>query len=60
VEISIDAARCQGHALCHMLNADIFDVDDVEGRAFVTSPEVPPGCEDVARKADGEKLPVSG
>jgi ferredoxin len=51
VEVSVDAARCQGHALCHALNAAIFDFDDVAGKAFVTSPQVPPGRADVVRKA---------
>jgi ferredoxin len=52
VEVSIDAASCQGHALCHMLNAAIFDFDDTAGKAFVTSPEVPPGQAEVVRKAE--------
>lgn len=33
-EISVDGARCQGHARCVVFAPEVFDIDD-EGYAFV-------------------------
>jgi ferredoxin len=41
MRISIDPARCQGHARCAMLAPELFDVDE-NGYGFVR-----PGCEQV-------------
>jgi ferredoxin len=37
VDVRIDPDRCQGHAICFMLAAEVFDVDD-EGRGWVIEP----------------------
>lgn len=34
LQVSVDPARCQGHARCLVFAPDVFDVDD-EGYAFV-------------------------
>lgn len=34
VHVSVDSARCQGHARCYAFAPDIFDFDD-EGYAFI-------------------------
>ncbi len=51
MRISIDAARCQGHALCVMFGpAGVFSLDDY-GHATVVDPDVPPGLEASVREA---------
>ncbi|HYH51082.1 MAG TPA: ferredoxin [Acidimicrobiia bacterium] len=51
MRISIDATRCQGHALCVMFGpAGVFSLDDY-GHATVTDPVVPPHLEPAVRDA---------
>ena len=50
MRVSVDAQRCQGHALCVMFGPDIFTLDDY-GHATVEAAEVPPGQEDAVRAA---------
>jgi ferredoxin len=42
VRVTVDPARCQGHARCIAFAPETFDLDD-EGYSFVR-----PGCADVA------------
>ncbi|WP_181780293.1 ferredoxin [Pseudonocardia pini] len=51
MEVSIDATRCQGHALCLSADPAVFDFDDEEGKAFVARAGVPDGSADAVRKA---------
>lgn len=51
MRISVDPARCQGHALCLAAAPELFDSDDDSGHAFVPEPEVPPGLTLEAQRA---------
>lgn len=51
--VSIDRARCQGHARCLAFAPDVFDFDD-EGYAFV-----PEGKGTFDALTDGVKLAVA-
>jgi ferredoxin len=46
MKIAVDAARCQGHALCLVNAREMFDVDDLERYAVVLVEGVPPGSEE--------------
>jgi ferredoxin len=50
MRVSVDAERCQGHALCVLFGPGIFTLDD-HGHATVEDVEVPPGLEDAVRAA---------
>jgi ferredoxin len=50
VKVVVDKSRCTGHARCHSIDAELFQLDDV-GYSSVTTSEVPPGGEDAARNA---------
>jgi len=50
VAVSIDEGLCQGHAICHLLFPDLFEVDD-EGRSTVVRPVLGPESEEQARTA---------
>jgi ferredoxin len=52
MRVTVDAERCQGHALCVMFGPDIFSLDEF-GQARVAGPLVPPGLEDAVRAAAG-------
>lgn len=49
MRIRVDPAVCQGHALCHSVDPDLFTLDD-NGYSDVGMKEVPPGAEDSARR----------
>jgi len=51
LRVHIDPDICQGHTLCHMAAPDIFLLRDEDGHSYVANPEVPPGQEQVVRKA---------
>jgi ferredoxin len=51
LRVHIDPDVCQGHTLCHMAAPDIFLLREEDGHSYVSSPDVPPGQEDVVRKA---------
>lgn len=36
MEISVDRARCAGHAICTIITPEVFDLDD-EGKAILLS-----------------------
>jgi ferredoxin len=40
VNVSVDSAKCQGHARCNVVCPELFELDD-EGAAFVVNPVVP-------------------
>jgi ferredoxin len=50
VKVIVDQERCSGHARCHAIDPDLFQLDDV-GYSSVTSVEVPAGREQAARDA---------
>jgi ferredoxin len=51
MRVGVDRSICQGHALCVGQAPDLFDLDEVEGRAFTLADSVPPAQEDDARNA---------
>lgn len=50
IRLSIDGAKCEGHARCVARAPELFDVDD-EGISFVLAEEVPPEHAEAARAA---------
>ena len=48
MEIVLDTARCSGHARCHEMASEVYDLDDL-GFAVVTQPQVPVELEAAAR-----------
>ena len=47
-EISVDPARCQGHARCKALAPELFDLDEFGNAHEVNGGAVPSGLEDKA------------
>jgi ferredoxin len=47
MKISIDHDRCQGHAMCHLVAPEVFDVDN-EGYGVVLDAEILPHNEQAA------------
>jgi ferredoxin len=52
MKIVVDHATCQGHARCFALDPDLFALDD-DGYSAIDEETVPPGREDLARRAIG-------
>jgi ferredoxin len=52
MKVHVDAGRCQGHTLCHMVAPALFELDDEDGHARAIQPDVPVELEDAARKAE--------
>lgn len=50
MEVRVDSEKCQGHARCHAICPDVFELDD-EGFAAVPVPTVPPSFEHAVREA---------
>lgn len=50
MRIVVDQSRCSGHARCHGIDPEVFQLDDV-GYSSVSEAEVPPGHETAARDA---------
>jgi ferredoxin len=50
--LTIDAARCQGHGRCALINPDLFDVRD-DGLGVVLQPDPPPQVLADVRRAIG-------
>ncbi len=51
MKITIDTAKCSGHARCWATAPDVFDLDD-NGYALPLSREVPAHLEDAARAGE--------
>ena len=51
MQVHIDPDVCQGHTLCALAAPQIFLLRDEDGHAYVESPDVPEGLEDLVRKA---------
>jgi ferredoxin len=51
MQVHIDPDVCQGHTLCALAAPQIFLLREDDGHAYVTSPDVPRGQEDVVRRA---------
>jgi ferredoxin len=51
MRVAVDPDRCQGHTLCAWAAPDVFRLRDVDGHAFVDTPEVPTARHDAVRNA---------
>ena len=51
MRVTVDAARCEGHARCWSICPEVFELDD-EGHAVVLAEEVPAGLEGKVRDAE--------
>lgn len=51
MKVRVDADRCQGHTLCTIKAAAVFELDDEEGHAHVAAPDVPKSLEEGVRAA---------
>lgn len=51
MQVRIDPDICQGHTLCALAAPEVFHLNEEDGHAFVVSAEVPPGQEELVRKA---------
>ena len=45
MKVRVDPERCQGHTLCAMAAAEIFELSEVDGHASVADEVVPAGLE---------------
>jgi ferredoxin len=52
MKLSVDSAKCAGHAMCYWESQELFDLDD-DGKAFVVpgQEEVAPELQQAAREA---------
>jgi ferredoxin len=50
MRVTIDPARCQGHAQCALAAPDVFELGD-DGYASVLRPDVPSDRQEAARHA---------
>jgi len=51
MKITVDAAKCQGHARCYALAPELFDVDDYGQSTVRIDGDVPAELEERARLA---------
>jgi ferredoxin len=51
LRVTVDNAVCQGHAQCHHICPEVFDIDDA-GYSVLRTDVVPPGQEEAARDAE--------
>lgn len=49
MRLRVDDNRCKGHAVCSLVDAELFVLDDM-GHSAVVDQEVPSGLEDVAHR----------
>ncbi|MCV7032337.1 ferredoxin [Mycobacterium sherrisii] len=49
MRLSVDKAKCQGHAMCNMVSAELFPIDD-DGYIAVETVAVPAGADADARR----------
>ena len=59
MRVTVDLGACQGHGVCHMSAPDVFELDETDGHAIVTSDPVPAGLEDAFVVLDGERIAIS-
>ena len=49
MKLTVDHAKCQGHARCYAVSPELFPIDD-DGYSAIDEVEVPAGQEDLAGK----------
>lgn len=49
VKLTVDHAKCQGHARCYAVSSELFPIDD-DGYSAIDEVEVLAGQEELARK----------
>jgi ferredoxin len=52
MQVRVIPERCQGHTLCNIAQPEIFLLNDDDGHAVVTDPNVPPGSETAVLRAE--------
>ena len=50
MRVAVDNTKCQGHAQCHLICPEVFDLDDA-GYSVLKSEDVPAGAEESAEDA---------
>ena len=51
MKVSVDLARCQGHARCQDHCPEVFGTDDLEGKCVILQSDVPEPLQRSARRA---------
>jgi ferredoxin len=51
MRVVVDPELCQGHARCHLVAPELFQLSDEDGHAIVAADPVPAELEDRARRA---------
>jgi len=51
MRVHVDETRCQGHGRCYDLAPDLFEPDDIGNSHETNDGMVPPGSEELARRA---------
>lgn len=51
MKVRVKPDVCVGHAMCVLACAEIFELSDEDGHAFVRSEDVPPELEDAVDQA---------
>jgi len=51
MKVTVDREKCHGHARCHDLCPELFEIGDVDGKSRVKLDRVPPELRDLARRA---------
>ena len=51
MKVRVDSERCQGHTLCNMIAPKVFQLDDIDGHAWVEDENVPEDQQDEVNEA---------
>jgi len=54
MKVTVETAKCQGHARCRAICPELFELDEIEQKSHVKLPAVPPELEGRARRAVNE------
>jgi ferredoxin len=54
MKVTVDTATCQGHARCHAICPELFELDELEQKSHVKLAIVPPELEGRAKRAVNE------
>jgi len=54
MKVTVDTARCQGHARCRAICPELFELDGLDQKSHVKLASVPPELEERTRRAVNE------
>jgi ferredoxin len=54
VKVIVDTDKCQGHARCHAICPELFELDSIDQKSRVKLPIVPAELEERTRRAVNE------